>query len=1107
MKVLHISSIVTALFAYVVAQAETITVSGDVSGIWDVDTVLVAGEIQVPSGESLSIEPGVDVIFQGHYKFIVDTSASLHAEGTETDSIRFSAQGDSAGWHGIRIYSAGDTCKFSYCSFIDGNATGEEFDDQCGGTVYALSSPLVLDHCGFYQSRATSRGGAIYCLDDFQLIIDFCRFFGNSVSGPDNYTYGGAIHLENGTIYISNSTFNVNSVHSTDYNGYTLGGALYIVNCEWNVNNCEFKNNVAISTNNVQHGCGGAISATGYNGSITNSKFIGNHCDDFPGNSGGALSVFGTNVIDNCIFIENSSYRVGAIQCDGSTDIRGSIFALNESIAYEGIISGGFQSSLSIYNCSFIQNATSSSISGVVSIGNFSSMSIKGVIFTGNVNGAVGINPNASYTIEYSCFYNNFGGDIIGDPPPLNTSIFEDPLLEDISNLNFKLSAGSPCIDAGDPQQPLDPDGTRSDIGAFPFDQTGKVKVRGICLLRNQTAHSGSLVEFRDSLGIYIDESETMSDGRYCISIDPGVYDICFSHFGFENDTLYSQNCQEPLTMPTVELQFSDEYIHLNGEVSGILGPYTYILGSDITVPEQDSLIIEPGAVVLADGDYSITVNGYLSAVGNETDSITFNTAIGAEFWKGINFTYETNSTGFFEYCILTRCTESAIKVAERDLVVSHCTFQHNVEADGACINVFIGDVTIDSCDFLNNESFTYPAYGGIKCSYSNLWLTNSRFIDNQRGAVNVHHYTEEIDGCLFMGSGDEPALTLSLNGDDCIVSNCVFLNNFSGGIEVGSGYPFITDCAFRGNHSIEGGAILASGGIIEVEKCDFIENSAEYYGGAVYLGRDATIRHCLFLNNSATTGGGLRLDDGEDLILENCTFAGNTASVDGGISIDNSCDVYFTNLIHWGNVPSTIQNMWLPTNTFTVNYCCFEYIQFFGIGNINDDPLFVDPENGDYHLQSISGSYHGGAWLPDPQQSPCIDTGDPSIAFDLEPIPNGDRINMGAYGNTAEASLSLTSAVKNFDAKIPQCTKLSSINPNPFNPTTVISYELRVAISVSLKIFDVLGREVAILVDGRRQAGYHQLTFDGSDLASGIYFVKFEAGKMIQIRKMVLIK
>ena len=83
-------------------------------------------------------------------------------------------------------------------------------------------------------------------------------------------------------------------------------------------------------------------------------------------------------------------------------------------------------------------------------------------------------------------------------------------------------------------------------------------------------------------------------------------------------------------------------------------------------------------------------------------------------------------------------------------------------------------------------------------------------------------------------------------------------------------------------------------------------------------------------------------------------------------------------------------------------------------------DPLFADAEMGDYHLLSERGRYWPtvGKWVLDDVSSPCIDAGDPNVAPTEEPMPNGGRINMGAYGNTATASMSewLLEADFNYD-------------------------------------------------------------------------------------------
>ncbi|MFZ1081370.1 MAG: PHB depolymerase family esterase [Candidatus Kryptoniota bacterium] len=78
---------------------------------------------------------------------------------------------------------------------------------------------------------------------------------------------------------------------------------------------------------------------------------------------------------------------------------------------------------------------------------------------------------------------------------------------------------------------------------------------------------------------------------------------------------------------------------------------------------------------------------------------------------------------------------------------------------------------------------------------------------------------------------------------------------------------------------------------------------------------------------------------------------------------------------------------------------------------------------------------------------------------------------------------------------------------PNPFNPKTVISYQLPVICHVILKVYDVLGREVATVVDGKEDAGTHAVTFAGSRLSSGVYFYNLTAGGFTAVKEFALVK
>jgi hypothetical protein len=129
-----------------------------------------------------------------------------------------------------------------------------------------------------------------------------------------------------------------------------------------------------------------------------------------------------------------------------------------------------------------------------------------------------------------------------------------------------------------------------------------------------------------------------------------------------------------------------------------------------------------------------------------------------------------------------------------------------------------------------------------------------------------------------------------------------------------------------------------------------------------------------------------------------------------------------------------------------------------------------------------------GGPWVT---EASC--TGEPFPAEEFPPLfpvgvrppaERGDRGDLGVDG-----------------------MNMITLNPNPFNPSTVACFELPVPSQVSLNIYDTAGRLIATLVDGWRDAGTHSATFDGSKLPSGIYLARLETEEYTSVQKLVLLK
>jgi len=150
------------------------------------------------------------------------------------------------------------------------------------------------------------------------------------------------------------------------------------------------------------------------------------------------------------------------------------------------------------------------------------------------------------------------------------------------------------------------------------------------------------------------------------------------------------------------------------------------------------------------------------------------------------------------------------------------------------------------------------------------------------------------------------------------------------------------------------------------------------------------------------------------------------------------------------------------------------------------------------------NGFFHGSAYTPDGGATwKKIDDGNYVFLKFVSP-------NVGWSSHWGSSSIykftgSLTAV--STSASAPNRYSLEQNFPNPFNPSTTISYQLAGNSHVTLRVYDILGREVATLVDENKSAGAYQAKFDGSGCASGVYFYRLEAGLFSSVKKFVLMK
>ncbi|MBC2722395.1 MAG: right-handed parallel beta-helix repeat-containing protein [Desulfosporosinus sp.] len=379
-------------------------------------------------------------------------------------------------------------------------------------------------------------------------------------------------------------------------------------------------------------------------------------------------------------------------------------------------------------------------------------------------------------------------------------------------------------------------------------------------------------------------------------------------------------------------------------------------------------------------------------------------------------------------------------------------TNSYTVNSSGA-IRCFEASPTITHCDIIGNMTGPLVDGGaGIYCWRSGSMITNCRFINNVakgegvgggfRGSYASPHAT--INNCVFIGnSAYRGGAIFNCEGT---VNNCVIVNNkarYGGGIHSNDGA--ITNCFISGNSGEYTGGLDWCNG--PISNCIISGNTATLWGGAGLGWCHTTISNCIIAGNSAAKWGGGIYDS--SATLRNCVIFGNTAGESGGGICFRGDEQMTTmeNCIIWNNEAALGAQIAITNSSnISISYCDVEggelavhdHNEFslnWGIGNIDEDPDFVDPGywdpndtpgdpdddfwvDGDYHLKSFGWRWDSQRkfWDYDEVTSRCIDAGNPGSLLNDEPLSIPDdpgnergvniRINMGVYGGTTEASM-----------------------------------------------------------------------------------------------------
>ncbi|HCO95571.1 MAG TPA: hypothetical protein DIU00_16750 [Phycisphaerales bacterium] len=338
-------------------------------------------------------------------------------------------------------------------------------------------------------------------------------------------------------------------------------------------------------------------------------------------------------------------------------------------------------------------------------------------------------------------------------------------------------------------------------------------------------------------------------------------------------------------------------------------------------------------------------------------------------------------------------CIDSSPKITGCIITENRVKPLNSTQDIGGGVSLVNSSATLIRCIILDNSTFYWG--GGIYIFNASPKLTDCIISEN-----SVLHEDGQAGGLLTDGSNDSKPVILN-----CTIStNSAF--HSAGGIQIcNDSLPIFRDCIISDNISQGGnGGILCSyGSLTTLTNCLIARNSCVRIGGGIGCGHnaEAIVTNCTITENTAGRhSGGVTSYDKSSITIKNCIVYGNTAPSGSEIGLDYSYYHTPTSMnISYCNIKGGLSAAHIGQGTTLT----------WEEGNIDAEPLFADPENGDYHLKSQVGRWDpaGEIWIIDELTSPCIDAGDPNSPVADEPEPNGGRINMGAYGGTIEASKS----------------------------------------------------------------------------------------------------
>ncbi len=872
-----------------------------------------------------------------------------------------------------------------------------------GISCYRFSNPTITN-CTIVDNETNSNGGGVSCYRECSPLIANC-----DISRNVSRLYGGGVYSWDCDPFILNSTITRNLKCSEGGAVYCGSGTAIIAGCDLSFNRAGWHGGgvacsrgtaiilgCTINLNRAAGGGGGVVCDRGI--AVISDCTISGNTTDPDGRGGGVHADESSVSLVNCAIVANSG---------GAEAAGGGLYC--------------YQSSATLTNCSIAGNSAGEDGGGGVYC-RAGDVTLANCILWADSPEEILESASGTVLATYS--------DIQGGWPGVG-NISADPLFAFTDDAH--LMPGSPCIDAGTEDVPgglpledldgrprsINGDGVGEsvvDMGAYEFDPDdpiltcsplgldflayvdGPTSGEGVLSIRSGGGAPLLWSALENCPWLEIEPAEGESSGEIddvTVMVDAsglpyGTYACVLEVSG--DDAVNSPRVI-PITLrvgsgyPTIQMRIDDA-----------------VEGDTVLIP--DNIYAGPGNTEIDFRGKAITLRseggpdncivdcehdgrGFIFHEGEGADSVL----------DGLAIMNGDAGHGGAIYCFGGHPT------------ITNCLIVGNRAANGGGV-CFVGYNHATLVDCVVTENQASRSGGGVSCrSYSHPTIANCIIEANTadyRGGGLASEYDSSprvIDCSIRANVSDHAGGGIGCDYGNAVIGDCTVMDNvtrlFGGGISCEDGTTTVLNCEITGNvvSHWDGGGIYCRGDAI-ILNCTISGNAASrFHGGGVHFARgNGLLANSQVTENAARYGGGVSCNGEATPSIGNCTIAGNSGRYGGGLYGAGLSDILLANSILWDNAATTAGNEialeepnWPATLTvlysdvqggetaaFIAENCTLNW----GPGNIDADPLFVDPGEGDYRLAA---------------GSPCIDAGCnwavPSDVADLDEDGDTDEI------------------------------------------------------------------------------------------------------------------